>query len=245
MAQGSSKQSDQAVYVLHAYPFKETSLLVEFFSQTHGRISTVAKGARRPRSAMRGLLQAFQPMSATWSGKGEIKTLHGLDWAGALLVLKGEALMCGFYLNELLLRLLPREDPHEDLFDYYRATLKALSEAQAPTATILRQFELKLLQDLGYAVPLVYDEREQAIEPTRWYDYLPERGACALKQRVYGVKVLGQTLLQMASGDYDDKVTQQQSKQLMRLLLKYYLGDKPLHTRQLLIDLQEMEVSQA
>lgn len=238
MGQPTSKKSDQAVYVLHVYPFKETSLLVELFSQAEGRVSTVAKGARRPRSAMRGMLQAFQPMEATWSGRGEIKTLHGLDWAGALLVLKGEALICGFYLNELLLRLLPREDPHETLFAYYRTTLLALSEPEADTATILRQFELKLLQDLGYAVPLSEDEREQVISPEQWYDYLPERGACRIGQRVYGVKVIGQTLLDMANGVFEAKSTQQQSKQLMRLLLKHYLGEKPLHTRQLLIDLQ-------
>ncbi len=240
MAQTSSKKTDQAVYVLHAYPFKETSLLVELFSQYEGRISTVAKGARRPRSAMRGMLQAFQPMSATWSGKNDVKTLHGLDWAGALLVLKGEALMCGFYLNELLMRLLPREDAHEDLFDYYRATLLALAQPEAPTATILRQFELKLLQDLGYAVPLQLDAQSSALVPDQWYDYLPERGACPLRERVYGVKVTGQTLLDMANGAFDTKTTQQQSKQMMRLLLQYYLGEKPLHTRQLLIDLQGM-----
>ena len=124
------RQDNQSVYVLHSYPFKETSLVVELFSKQFGRVATVAKGARRPRSAMRGLLQSFQMLSATWSGKNELKNLHGLEWADALLSLQGEALMCGFYLNELLLRLLPREDAHEALFDYYHATLKTLAKGQ-------------------------------------------------------------------------------------------------------------------
>lgn len=242
MAQSATKKSEQAVYVLHSYPFKETSLIVELFSQTYGRVTTIAKGARRPRSAMRGLLQAFQPMEATWSGKSDIKTLHGLEWAGALLTLKGEGLICGFYLNELLMRLLPREDPHESLFAYYQATLNALALKAEASATILRQFELKLLQNLGYAVPLLHDEHEHAIASDQMYDYLPERGACQLRSQAYGAVVSGQTLLDMAADDYATKTTQQQSKQVMRLLLRHYLGETPLHTRQLLIDLQEITI---
>ena len=123
-AGGSHRQDQQPVFVLHTYPFKETSLIVEMFSRDFGRIAGVAKGARRPRSAMRGMLQSFQPLQATWSGKNELRTLHGLDWGEGLLLLQGEALMCGFYLNELLLRLLPREDPHEALYAYYAQTLR-------------------------------------------------------------------------------------------------------------------------
>ena len=113
----NARQDNQPVFVLHTYPFKETSLVVELFTREFGRISAVAKGARRPRSAMRGMLQSFQPLLGAWSGKLELKTLHSLEWYAGLLMLQGEALMCGFYLNELLLRLLPREDSHEALFD--------------------------------------------------------------------------------------------------------------------------------
>lgn len=236
----STKQTEQAVYVLHTYPFKETSLIVELFSREFGRITTNAKGARRPRSAMRGMLQSFQPMQAGWSGRAEIKTLHGLEWAGALLVLKGEALICGFYINELLMRLLPREDPHDSLFDYYQAALKALAKTE-DYAAILRQFELRLLQELGYAVPLLEDEAQQAINPEKLYQYLPERGASQGKGASgAGVQLIGQTLIDMAAENYQAATTKQQSKQLMRLLLGFYLGDKPLHTRQLLIDLQAL-----
>lgn len=236
----SHRQDNQAVYVLHTYPFKETSLVVELFAHGFGRVATTAKGARRPRSAMRGMLQSFQPLIATWSGKLELKTLHSLDWAGGLLLLKGEALMCGFYLNELLLRLLPREDPHESLFEYYSLTLATLSTSQ-DLATTLRRFELKLLQELGYAIPLLTDENDLQILATQLYRYEAERCARLSGESRHtknGVELAGKTLIDMASGDYSSLQTQQQSKQLMRYLLTHYLGDKPLHTRQLLIDLQ-------
>ncbi len=236
-----NRQDNQAVYVLHTFPFKETSLVVELFARDFGRVAATAKGARRPRSAMRGMLQAFQPLVATWSGKLELKTLHSLDWGGGLLLLKGEALMCGFYLNELLLRLLPREDPHEALFEYYSATLKILGSGE-DLASTLRRFELKLLQELGYAIPLGEDTDNTAIVSTNSYRYEAEHGAirfnAALKHTQNGVQLSGGTLLAMANDDYSQSQTQQQSKLLMRYLLAHYLGDKPLHTRQLLIDLQ-------
>ena len=235
--QAAFKQTAQPVYVLHTYPFKETSLVVELFSQQFGRVAAVAKGARRPHSAMRGLLQSFQMLSGAWSGKNELKTLHSLDWSDGLTLLKGEALMCGFYMNELLLRLLPREDAHESLFAYYAAALQTLS-IETDLANTLRRFELKLLQELGYAVPLLQDENDTPIEVDKTYRYEAEYGACELAATKNGVQCRGKTLLDMARDDYRDAQTQSQSKQLMRYLLAHYLGDKPLHTRQLLIDLQ-------
>ncbi|HEX5539047.1 MAG TPA: DNA repair protein RecO [Methylophilaceae bacterium] len=235
-----NRQNDQPAYVLHTYPFKETSLVVELLTRDFGRVAAVAKGARRPRSAMRGMLQSFQPLLATWSGKAELKNLYGLEWDEGLLLLQGEALICGFYLNELLLRLLPREDAHATLFDYYKHTLRVLAAGQQLPAS-LRRFELKLLQEMGYAVPLERDEHDAPIEPGRIYYYVAERGAVSGGQQTryeIGVKLTGKTLLDMARDDYADAQTQQQGKQLMRMLLAHYLGDKPLHTRQLLIDLQ-------
>ncbi len=234
---GARRCDNQAVYVLHTYPFKETSLVVELFSQQFGRIAAVAKGARRPRSAMRGMLQSFQMLAGAWSGKNELKTLHSLDWNAGLTLLNGEALMCGFYMNELLLRLLPREDAHENLFQHYETALQTLA-SKTDLATTLRRFELKLLQELGYAVPLLQDENDVSIVPENTYRYEAEYGACELKSTKNGVQLSGKTLLDMASDDYRDAQTQSQSKQLMRYLLVHYLGDKPLHTRQLLIDLQ-------
>lgn len=233
-----ARQDGQPVYVLHTYPFKETSLVVELLTRDFGRVAAVAKGARRPRSAMRGMLQSFQPLLAVWSGKSELRNLHSLEWGEGLLLLQGEALICGFYLNELLLRLLPREDAHETLFSYYGETLGTLALGRDLAAT-LRRFELKMLQEVGYAVPLQHDELDRPVQAEASYCYIAERGACNLQEaRQNGVQLSGKTLLDMALDDYSDVQTQQQAKQLMRALIAHYLGDKPLHTRQLLIDLQ-------
>lgn len=240
MAVGSiARQDQQPVFVLHTYPFKETSLVVEFFTRDFGRVAAVAKGARRPRSAMRGMLQAFQPLLATWSGKSELRNLHSLEWGEGLLLLNGEALMCGFYLNELLLRLLPREDAHEELFNYYAQTVRVLA-AGGEVASTLRCFELKMLQQLGYAMPLGQDDHGEPVQSQLTYWYVAERGPVREGGSQTGVQLSGKTLLDMLREDYADPLTQQQSKQLMRALLAHYLGDKPLYTRQLLMDLQEL-----
>lgn len=240
---GGHKQSQQPVFILHTYPFKETSLVVEMFSQDFGRIAAVAKGARRPLSAMRGMLQSFQQLAGTWSGKNELKTLHGLEWMTGLTLLRGDALMCGFYMNELLLRLLPRDDAHAQLFEYYAETIQLLSSLQhAPAsgqlAEIMRRFELKMLQELGYAVPLNHDENGEIIHADETYRFEADYGACAPSATKHGVLIQGSSLLDMARGHYSNVTTQTQSKQLMRYLLQHYLGEKPLHTRQLLVDLQ-------
>src|SRR5262245_10277753 len=155
------RQDVQPAYVLHSYPFRETSLIVETFTRDQGRVALVARGARRPKSALRGVLLAFQPLHISWAGKSELRTLISAERHGTYLPLRGESLMCGFYLNELLLRLLPRDDPHEALFAAYRDALKALASA-GEQAAVLRRFELNLLSGLGYAVTLDRDANSGA-----------------------------------------------------------------------------------
>lgn len=240
MSASATRHENQPVYVLHTYPFRETSLVVELFSRSFGRIAAVARGARRPRAVMRGMLQAFQPLVATWSGKAELRNLHGVEWRGGMRVLQGRALICGFYLNELILRLVPREDPHESLFDHYEAALDQLAR-EPQQSQVLRRFEKRLLQELGYALLLEHEaDSTMTIEADREYDYVPERGPLRRGETQRGVQLRGKTLLDMARDDYSDVLTQQQSKLLMRALIGHYLGDKPLHTRQLLIDLQQL-----
>jgi DNA repair protein RecO (recombination protein O) len=235
-----NRHDQQPVYVLHTYPFKETSLVVELFSQQFGRVAAIAKGARRPRAAMRGMLQSFQPLLATWSGKSELRNLHGVEWRGGLHALHGQALICGFYLNELMLRLLPREDPHEALFEHYQEALLMLAQDQ-PQSLVLRRFEKRLLQELGYALPLEHEaDSTIPVEPDRLYCYVVERGPVRQVGAQTGVQLHGKTLLDMVRDDYSDAQTLQQSKQLMRTLVSHYLGEQPLHTRQLLIDLQQL-----
>ncbi len=140
----------QPGFVLHSYPYKETSLIIDVLSRDHGRIALVAKGAKRPHSALRGVLQTFQPLSLSWSGKGEIRTLTGAEWVGGLLPLEKDALLCGFYLNELLLKFLARDDPHPPLFAHYVDTLNQLAHGE-PAPIVLRKFERALLKETGFS----------------------------------------------------------------------------------------------
>jgi DNA repair protein RecO (recombination protein O) len=239
-AASRNKHQDELAFVLHSYAFRETSLILEVFSRSHGRLAIVARGARRPKSSLRGLLMNFQ-LQLSWFGKGEMRTLHSAEWQGGQPHLQGTALMCGFYLNELLLNLLARDDPHQPLFDYYRGTLYRLAHEVDHAAT-LRCFEKHLLQELGYA--LVLDREagtDKAIHAELCYRYVVERGALAENDNVQtGVLVLGKTMLDMAEDNYTDPVTAQQSKQLMRMVLNHYLGGKILHTRELIKDLQKL-----
>lgn len=237
-----ARRDGETGYLLHTYPYRETSLVAELFTRTQGRVAVIARGARRPRSAMRGVLMAFQPLLLGWSGKSELKMLHKAEWQGGYAPLRGLSLICGFYLNELLLRLLPREDPHERLFDAYTEALAQLPGAQ-DHAAVLRRFERVLLQDLGYGLVLDRDAgRGAPIAPAARYRYIPERGPVAVADDdgQSGVELDGQTLLDMAIDRYVDPRTVQQSKTLMRALINHCLGNQTLHTRQLLRDLQQL-----
>jgi DNA repair protein RecO (recombination protein O) len=190
---------------------------------------------------LRGVLLAFQPLLVSWAGKGELHTLIRAEWHGPYAPLKGLALVCGFYLNELLLKLLPRHDAHEQLFEIYARTLRALAPDVDPGG-VLRSFEKNLLRELGYAVTLDHDvQTGGAIAAQERYSYIVERGPVPVNgAAVEGLELAGQTLLDLQRDDYSSTITQQQSKALMRMLINHYLGDQVLHTRQLLRDLQEM-----
>jgi DNA repair protein RecO (recombination protein O) len=229
---------DQPAFVLHSYPYRETSLVMEVLSRNCGRVALVARGARRPRSALRGLLMGFQPLTMSWFGKHELRTLHSAEWQGGQPQLQGTALLCGFYLNELLLNLMARDDPHEQLFDYYQQTLQRLAHEQDHAST-LRCFEKHMLQELGYALLLEHEaDSGRPIEATAHYRYVVEYGAS--RDAEEGLPILGKTLQDMAADDYRDPLSAQQSKQLMRMLLNHHLAGKILHTRELIKDLQKL-----
>jgi DNA repair protein RecO (recombination protein O) len=230
----------QPGFVLHSYPYKETSLIVDVFSRDHGRIPVVAKGAKRPTSKLRGVLQTFQPLSLSWSGKAEMRTLIGAEWVGGMLPLEKSALLCGFYLNELLVKLLARDDAHPALFDHYVAALNELAHAQ-PAPIVLRKFELALLKETGVATDFTICRSTcGAIDPKQSYVVDPENGPRPSRVSDHWPTVAGKTLLDMEQQNYDDAVTQSQSKTLMRFLVAHHLGNIPLNTRQILIDLMQL-----
>jgi len=227
-------------YVLHTYPYKETSLIVEAFTRGHGRVAVLARGARRPRSAMRGVLLSFHALRLGWSGAGELATLMQTEWAGGAQLLGGRGLMCGFYLNELLLRLLAREDPHEALFDHYDDALLRLA-VETDFASILRNFEKRMLAELGYAPLLEHDAASRPIDPAARYVYEPERGPMLLSNSISKeASVSGQTLLDVAADDYQRLETRDEARALMRALIAQRLHGQELHTRAILRDLSDL-----
>jgi DNA repair protein RecO (recombination protein O) len=232
-------------YVLHTYPYKESSLIVEAFSRHAGRVALLARGARRARSAIRGTLLSFHPLRLSWSGAGELATLISAEWVGGQRALAGMGLMCAFYVNELMLRLLPREDPHEALFDAYADVVARLAAGIEP-ASLLRSFELRLLRELGYAPPL---DREAGsgdpVQAARRYAYAPETGPLLLAADAAApaepeLVVSGQTLLDMARDDFSRAQTREESRRLMRRLIADRLPGQTLKTRDVLKELQDL-----
>jgi DNA repair protein RecO (recombination protein O) len=246
MAQLRERREDQAAYVLHTYPYRETSVIVEAFTAEHGRVGLVARGAKRPRSELRGLLQAFQPLTLAWAGAGELKTLVKAEWRGGMPLPGGSALLCGFYLNELLMKLLPREDPHAALFAEYERTLLALTEERsgAAQAVLLRRFELRLLAELGYALSLTREADTGApVKADQRYHYAFDRGPqrFAAEPGARWPVVRGAALLALADERYPDAETAGEAKRLMRLVLDHYLEARRIFSRRVVQDLQALD----
>ncbi|MGE5170633.1 MAG: DNA repair protein RecO [Rudaea sp.] len=246
MRQLRERRDDERAFVLHTYPYKETSLIVETFGETAGRVAMVAKGAKRPRSELRGVLQAFVPLALSWAGTGELKTLVRAEWRGGLPLPTGSALLSGFYLNELLLKLLPREDPHAALFEGYASALAALTSDMraASQAATLRRFELRLLAELGYGLALTHEADTGApIEPGERYHYAFDRGPqrYAAEKRAPWPVVRGETLIALATERYPDAEVAAEAKRLMRGVLDHYLDERRIFSRRMVRDLAALE----
>jgi DNA repair protein RecO (recombination protein O) len=239
-------------YVLHTYAYRETSLILQAWTEKHGRMGLVAKGARRPKSAHRSLLVPFQPLSIDWFGRGELRTLKTAEPSGPATPLAGQGLLSAFYLNELLLKLTHRDDPHEGLFEAYDVAIgelrrisreaRALAPAFPAIEVVLRRFELRMLQELGYAVELAHEVRTgEPIDPEREYWYVLERGPVAAEgqeRMANAVRLRGLTLIDLERGRFEEAATVAQAKQLMRLLINHSLNGQELATRALVRDLQ-------
>ena len=222
-------------YVLHSRPWRETSLIVEAFTREFGRVGLVARGVRRNRSQLRGLLLPFRLLLVSWSGRGELPTLTGADTEGPVRSLGGRALFSGFYLNELLMKLLPRNDPHPELFDDYRQAVADLGTGGGLDA-VLRTFEKRLLDALGYGPTLDRAADTGApVSPDSRYRYVAERGPVEASSAEEGVLVSGRTLLALAEGRIagEDDPARTEARRLMRAILAPHLGPHPLESRQL------------
>jgi DNA repair protein RecO (recombination protein O) len=238
VGRAADRVHDEAAFVLHAVAWRETSLVVELLTRDHGRVACVAKGAKRPRSTLRGVLLSFQPLQVGFTGRNELRTLTSAEWLGGLASPQGDGLLCAFYMNELLVRLLPRDDPHPALFDGYAQALVALGLGESLEAT-LRRFEWLLLREIGYAVDLERDTRDVPVDPDRRYALMPGHGFLATDAQEEGA-FSGLTLLDMARERYDSARTLAEAKRLTRTMLARHLDGHVLKTRQILMDLQKL-----
>ena len=244
--------SDEPAYVLHRYDWSESSLILEVFTRNHGRIALVAKGAKRPSSSFRPILLPLQPLHLTFGGDAEIRTLKGAEWQGGHIMPSGDALMSGYYLNELLLTLLARDDPHPGLFDIYAATVQVIaSEHGEALQSALRAFELLLLREIGL-LPLLDAQTMTLLdlEPEQRYSLVPEGGLRQTgefdRASLSGVQwlALQQSIAVstpfMATLRACSEVMAELKPQL-RMLLNYHCGVNTLRTRQMMIDLQSLQ----
>ena len=224
----------EAAFVVHQYPFRETSALVDLLTRTHGRISVVARGVKRPKSPFRLVLQPFSPLLVSWRARGELGTLERAERSGNAPPLLGAALMSGLYLNELVVRLTHRFDPHPQLFDAYADTVYSLATLGL-SETSLRRFEKQLLDELGYGLQLAHDAMSgEPIIAGERYLYHPQSGPVRdLGGSRGGIVITGATLLALAGGDELSCDMLREAKQLMRAEIDAHLGHRPLSARQL------------
>ncbi|MFA5530498.1 MAG: DNA repair protein RecO [Thiohalomonadaceae bacterium] len=218
----------QPAYVLHRRPYRETSLLVEAFTAEHGRVGLIAKGVRRGKGRLQGVLQPFHPLLLSWSGRGELRSLTDAEGRGPVPVLSGRTIYSAFYLNELLLRLTEREDPHPALFAHYGETLAALCEDEE---WALRLFERDLLSELGYGLALETDVDGEPIAEDALYDYQAEIGAIRCGDVPTVRAISGRALLVLGGRVPPDEQSRREVKKLLRRVLRLYLGTRPLESR--------------
>jgi DNA repair protein RecO (recombination protein O) len=243
--------SDEPAYVLHRYDWSESSLILEVFTRQYGRLALVARGAKKPSSSFRPILLPLQPLHLAFGGDAEIRTLKSAEWQGGHVMPTGDALLSGYYLNELLMRLLARDDPHPALFDAYAATVQLLASQSVDTLQLaLRAFELRLLRDIGL-LPLL-DLETATLAPlqanTRYVlvaeaglrqahaddrTSLPGKQWQALQQALGQDAAFSDTLQACIAGLNELKIQ-------LRALLHYHCGVKVLKTRQMMIDLQAL-----
>ena len=249
--------ADEPAYVLHRYDWSESSLILEVFTRHHGRIALVAKGAKKPSSNFRPILLPLQPLHIAFGGDAEIRTLRSSEWIGGHVMPTGEALMSGYYLNELLMRLLARDDPHPALFDAYALTVHIIAQEFRKEAAgekvlevALRAFELMLLREIGF-LPTLQSQTASLAELSTEVNYVlvPEGGLRAAHAEDRSSLTGAQWLSLQTALDSDTPFSLllqacsscvQPLKTQLRTLLHYHCGVATLKTRQMMMDLQNL-----
>lgn len=222
-------------FILHRRPYRETSLLLDVFTRDHGRLGLIAKGVRKKGSNKSELLQSYQRLQIAWSGKSELMTLTDVEPDKVAYSLKQNILLTGFYLNELIIRLLHQHEAHPELFDIYDKTLGLLSENLRNEQKIVRIFEKRLLETVGYGLVLDHDiSTGKKIKPDIFYYYQADRGPSSIMPATHEYnKISGQTLIELDNESLQTNNTMVEAKSLMRYVIQKHIGEKPLLSREL------------
>ncbi len=241
--------TDEPAYVLHRYDWSESSLILEVFTRTYGRVALIARGAKKPSSSFRPILLPLQPLHIAFGGDAEIRNLKGAEWQGGHVMPTGDALLSGYYLNELLMRLLARDDPHPALFDAYSATVQLLASSSLDTLQVaLRAFELRLLRDIGL-LPVLNQQTATLsdLEPDVQYVLLAEAGLREAHDDDRSSLSGGQWQALQAALDGNSPFLDTmhacvnhlpELKAQLRTMLHYHCDVRVLKTRQMMMDLQ-------
>ena len=233
----SRRVQQQPAFLLHQRPFRDTSLLLDVFSRDHGKLALVARGARAQKSRLKPLLRPFMPLHLSWLLRSDLGTLTGAEIDGQPQSLSGDALMSGYYLNELILHLLHRHDPHPEVFEAYAETIARLAATDDP-APVLRVFEIELLKLLGYAPSFAQEAHtHDEIDPAAHYEYRVEQGPVKVSRDSGPMVFSGEMLISIRENQFADADVLRSAGRLLRNVISHHLGGKELKSRKVLVDL--------
>ncbi len=238
--------ADSTAFVLHRRGFRDTSQIVEFFSRDQGRVALVARGVRAGRSKLRGVLQPFTPVSIAWTARGELGTLASAEAVSAQIWLRGDLLHAGFYLNELILKLLQKGDAQPEIFDLYTDTLTALARSVARPDAVLRRFEMTLLDLLGYGVQLDRDVASgQRLEDDYWYRVRPDAGPMRVGSEDGELTFAGATLKAVSAGRYDDPMVLRATRRIAHAAISLHLDGRVLKSRAVMREIADHRMKES
>ena len=228
----------EPAFILHHRPYLDSSRILDIISASYGRLALVARGSRSAKSRLRGILRPFLPLKLSWVIRSDLGTLTGAEMNGAPLSLQGDALMSGYYANELLLKLLHRHDPQAEIFTAYTRTIENLAKS-ADVTTPLRHFEMELLRLLGYALNLDHDtETREPLRGDTMYEYRVEQGPVPITNRQGAMVFSGRELTAVRNEDFDRPEILNCAGRLLREVISFHLGGRELNSRKVLLELR-------
>ena len=229
---------EEPAFILHHRPFRDTSQILDVLSRDHGKLALVARGSRAAKSRLRGVLRPFLPLAMSWVQRSDLGTLTGAELLGAPLRLTGDALLSGYYVNELLLHFLHRHDPQPQIFSIYEGAIRALAAA-GDVAPCLRHFEVELLRQLGYALNLDHEAGSDVpLQKERHYEYRFEQGPVRVSRSEGPLVFDGGQLAGIAEQRFDEPDVLRAANRLLREVVGFHLDGKELKSRKVLVDIR-------